>query len=148
LGGAVKSYVGVDQDSKSLEVAENNAVADSIKFVNGSVLDIIRGRLSFQDFDFVYAAGLFDYLSPDLAKRLLCKCLEFLNPGGRLLIGNFAPDNHGRGYMECFMDWKLICRAEADLNELGVAIPETKVADSKIYRDPEGNVVYLDIQRT
>ena len=148
VAGTVEEYIGVDQDSKSLDVAKRESSADCIKFINASVMDVVRGRIEFEGFDFAYAAGLFDYLPDELATRLLSKLFSTLNPGGWLLIGNFTPDNHGRGYMECFMDWRLLCRDETGLDALRDSIPPSELSAHRIFRDPDRNVVYLEMQRT
>ncbi len=44
--------------------------------------------------------------------------------GGMLLIANFTPDSHGRGYMEAFMDWQLIYRDESQLYSLAAEGPD------------------------
>jgi SAM-dependent methyltransferase len=146
--GRVTDFVGVDQDALSLAVAERDNRFQGVRFVNARVMDLVRGERAFEGFGFVYAAGLFDYLPADLARRLLVTMLHALRPGGWLLVGNFTPDNHGRGYMECFMDWQLLCRDEAALEDLRVSVPAHEVAAHRLYRDPGRNVVYLELQRT
>ena len=41
--------------------------------MKGSVRQILAGKLALGEFDFVYAAGLFDYLSQPVAKALVKK---------------------------------------------------------------------------
>jgi SAM-dependent methyltransferase len=145
--GRVTECVGVDQDALSLAVAERDNRFHGMRFVNARVMDLVRGEQAFEGFHFVYAAGLFDYLPADPARRLLATMFGALRPGGWLLVGNFTPDNHGRGYMECFMDWQLLCRDEAALEDLRMSVPAHEVAARRMYRDPGRNVVYLELQR-
>lgn len=145
--GRIAECVGVDQDALSLAVAERDNLFRGMRFVNARVMDLVRGEQAFEGFSFVYAAGLFDYLPTDLARRLLATMFRALRPGGWLLVGNFTPDNHGRGYMECFMDWQLLCRDEAALEDLRVTVPAHAVSAHRMYRDPGRNVVYLELQR-
>jgi len=145
--GQVKEFVGIDQDVLSLAAAGRDPVLAGARLVQGRVLDIVNGRLTFDDLDFIYAAGLLDDLPDELAQRLLAMCLASLRPGGWLLVGNFTPDNHGRGYMACFMDWQPRCRDEAALQRLVEPVRNVEIADRRLYRDPGRNVAYLELQR-
>ncbi|MNE81900.1 hypothetical protein D3C80_1785830 [compost metagenome] len=68
-----------------------------------------------------------------------------LNPGGKLLIANFTPDNWGRGYMEAFMDWKLVLRTREQMRAF---IPADSSPHSCLYFDPYRNVIYLLLTRS
>ena len=72
---------------------------------------------------------------------------DMLRPGGKLIVANFVPNNHGRGYMEAFMDWNLICRDEAEMAALVDGLPGDQVACHSIYRDEYQNIVYLAVTR-
>jgi extracellular factor (EF) 3-hydroxypalmitic acid methyl ester biosynthesis protein len=63
-----------------------------------------------------------------------------LTPSGRLIIGNYAPENYGRGYMEGMMGWSLLYRSEAEME----ALLQSK-GEYRVYRDEPGNVVYLEV---
>ena len=41
-----------------------------------------------------------------------------LRPGGRVIVGNFHPQNPTRAVMDHVLDWKLIHRDEDDMNRL------------------------------
>lgn len=71
--------------------------------------------------DFLFCTGLFDYLPDDSAQKLLKLFWNQLAPGGRLLIGNFAPHNPTRAYMEWLGNWYLIYRTADELTALGAA---------------------------
>jgi len=71
--------------------------------------------------DFVVCAGLFDYLPDEAAIKLLRLFWNGLNSGGMLLVGNFAPHNPTRAYMEWVGDWRLIYRTAAELTQLAEA---------------------------
>ena len=62
--------------------------------------------------------GLFDYLTPPVAKGVLGKMISLLKPGGELLVGNFHVENPSRYYMEYWLDWVLFYREEADFHEM------------------------------
>jgi len=64
-----------------------------------SVLQILSGKAKQGQFDFVYAAGLFDYLSAPVAAALTCRMFEMTRPGGLTLIPNFLTGVLDTGYM-------------------------------------------------
>jgi cyclopropane fatty-acyl-phospholipid synthase-like methyltransferase len=68
--------------------------------------------------DFIYSAGLTDYLDKRLFKALIAKCHSHLRTGGTLLIGNFGPRNPDRTFMDHILQWKLIHREEDELQSL------------------------------
>ncbi len=146
--GLIAEFVALDQDAASLEFVRREMTPLGVKVIQSSVLEIIRKRITFSGFDFVYAAGLFDYLSNELGKRLFATMFEMLQSQGRLLIANFVPDNHGRGYMECFMDWHLICRDETQMKAFLAAIDSEQMADYQLYRDTQKNVLYLEVLKS
>ena len=74
-----------------------------------------RGR-----YDVIYCAGLFDYLSDRICKRLLEIFWELAAPGATIVISNFAPANPIRGFMDYVLDWRLIYRSEQEVRELAV----------------------------
>lgn len=74
-----------------------------------------------QQTDFLVCPGLFDYLPDEAAIKLLRLFWNGLNPGGMLLVGNFAPHNPTRAYMEWVGDWRLIYRTPAELANLAEA---------------------------
>jgi extracellular factor (EF) 3-hydroxypalmitic acid methyl ester biosynthesis protein len=79
--------------------------------------------------DFLLCTGLFDYLGTESASALLGVLWRSLAPGGRLLVGNFAPHCPSRAYMEWIGNWYLIYRTVDELRELGLAagIPPERI---------------------
>jgi hypothetical protein len=53
-----------------------------------------------------------------LADRFAATCVDHLRPGGRVILGNFHPDNPTKAMMDHVLDWKLIHRSEDDMNRL------------------------------
>ena len=76
-----------------------------------------------------------------MAERLIEAMLVMLKPGGKLLVGNFAPTCHGRGYMELFLDWTLIYRNGDQLSKL---FGQSRKASVTSLMDPHNNVVYAE----
>lgn len=90
-------------------------------------------------FDFVWSAGLFDYLNDRVAVALIERMWAALQPGGRAVFGNAHPDNPTRLYMEWCVDWVLIHRDEQDLAAL---CRRAGVPDDCVTFDREPNGVF------
>lgn len=133
--------VALDHDRESLTEAVNSNPDFNISPVNKSISHLFKGEDPVK-YDLIYSAGLFDYLSAETASSLASRLLDMLAPAGRLIVGNYAPEIYGRGYLEGMMGWTLLYRNEADLERLldPIAFP-----DKRIYRDEPGNVVYLEM---
>jgi extracellular factor (EF) 3-hydroxypalmitic acid methyl ester biosynthesis protein len=139
------SFVAIDQDTESLDTIRRSAGSINVETIAGSVRQILTGRLRIPDADLVYALGLFDYLPQPVAKRLTELMLEAVRPGGVLLIPNFLPGIGDIGWMESFMDWKLIYRRDAEM--LDLLGDWTQVARAEIHRDPDHNITFLKVFR-
>jgi extracellular factor (EF) 3-hydroxypalmitic acid methyl ester biosynthesis protein len=141
-------FHALDQDGESLAVVEREQGGQGVRAVHSSVGPLLRGQAQFAGLHLVYAAGLFDYLNQALAARLLRLMYRMLVPHGRLLVANFTPDSHGRGYMEAFMDWWLIYRDEAAMEALiDDAVGDAGAATRSMFRDAEGNVIYFELTK-
>ena len=68
--------------------------------------------------DFLICSGLFDYLPDEAATAMLRLFWGRLAEGGVLLVGNFAPHNPTRAYMEWIGNWYLTYRTGSDLERL------------------------------
>jgi len=93
-----------------------------IRFVQDSVHNLLKRRVDGPqvgaDFDVVYCAGLFDYLSDKVCSRLLGYFASCMKSGGRLLVTNVHSNNPERPGMEHLLEWYLIYRDEAKMEQL------------------------------
>ena len=135
------SVIALDQDKKSLEVVENEYSKYGVETKPASIRSLITGKTQFNDLDLVYAAGLFDYVEKKLAQRLVKVMYDMLRQGGKVIISNFTLDNPCRGYMESYMDWKLIYRDKAELIEL-FEDAVTDLGEIQISFDPTKSIVF------
>jgi extracellular factor (EF) 3-hydroxypalmitic acid methyl ester biosynthesis protein len=73
--GKVGRFVATDQDVQSLKVVEGytTSISSAIETRKLSVRDFIGARHGLDGFDFIYAAGLYDYLEERPASRLTKK---------------------------------------------------------------------------
>jgi extracellular factor (EF) 3-hydroxypalmitic acid methyl ester biosynthesis protein len=69
-------------------------------------------------YDLVYCAGLFDYMSDRICKRLMNIFYELLAPGGLLIATNVDASKPFRHSMEFILEWHLICRNQAQFAAL------------------------------
>jgi len=123
----------------------------SIHCVKKSVQNILREsartleRPAADQYDFVYCAGLFDYL-PDLVCRSLTDIMyEWVAPGGLLLVTNVEPSNPRRKGMEHLLDWHLIYRTGPRFHSLH---PRRASADWVAVRtDVTGVNLFLEVRK-
>ncbi|MCE9501299.1 MAG: class I SAM-dependent methyltransferase, partial [Leptospira sp.] len=124
----------LDQDTEALRTAMNSinqlgfekGWSIDVRYINDSVRSMLRIRdlaTEWGRYDFIYSMGLFDYLTPPVARAVLARLYQMLRPGGRLLIGNFHPRNQDRAFMEYWLDWVLYHRSEEEMLELAVTLP-------------------------
>jgi extracellular factor (EF) 3-hydroxypalmitic acid methyl ester biosynthesis protein len=144
--GLVERFVAFDQDAASLAEVEATAVSKAVEAVQGSISRLIALRHDIADFDFVYAAGLFDYLEDRAAKRLTETMFDMLRPGGYLLVANFLPGVYDAGYMESFMGWDLIFRDRGQITGLvgNITSPSRFI---RYFEEPERNVGFLLVKK-
>ncbi len=95
------------------------------------------------DYDLVYCAGLFDYLSDRICRRLVPMFVSWTRPGGRVVVTNVHSGHYARGIMEHLMEWHLVLRDDADMHSL---MPEGK--GNSVYTDDTGINFFLDIRKT
>lgn len=136
--------VAVDHDPRSLEVIERYYAHLGVETCYANVKEVVTGKLALDRSEFIYAAGLFDYLARSFAQALAKVMFNSLNSGGRLLLANFAPDIRDSGFMEAIMDWWLIYRDENEISDLLKLIPRADIDTVQLYRDPDRQIVYLE----
>jgi extracellular factor (EF) 3-hydroxypalmitic acid methyl ester biosynthesis protein len=141
--GKIQNFVALDQDEASLAVIERDYAHFGVRTMSGSVRQILSGKAKPGQFDFVYAAGLFDYLNASVAAALTRRMFEMTRPGGLMLIPNFLVGVRDRGYMETFMDWHLIYRDHADMRTLAAGLPQNEVAEYRIFDDNDDAITFL-----
>ena len=139
-------FVAVDSDEESMEL-----VRSTLPQVVGRpepFTALFRDRSLFGRFDFVYSAGLYDYLQDKIACKLTALMFRMLRPGGKLLLTNFLPTVVDAGYMESFMGWDLIYRTRTDLRALAADCPANEVASIAAWADSQRTIGYLEVQKT
>lgn len=143
----IGEYIAFDQDPLSLELVNREFSQHNVRTVQSSIRALLNRKAKFDNLDFVYSAGLFDYLVQPVAKKLTHTMFKMLKPGGRMLVANFAPCLRDIGYLETFMQWNLIYRTEAEFLAVASDIPQSEIAAQRHYWDSVGSVIYLEITK-
>jgi extracellular factor (EF) 3-hydroxypalmitic acid methyl ester biosynthesis protein len=141
---AFESLQVLDSDPVSLEVVTAEQHHDGVTPVLASVRDIVTGKYALTEMDFVYSAGLYDYLADRFATRLTRQLFASLRPGGSLVVANFVRMMED-GWMEAFMDWRLLYRTPEQVRLFSSEIPQEEIASQRVFSDPFSNVAYLEI---
>jgi extracellular factor (EF) 3-hydroxypalmitic acid methyl ester biosynthesis protein len=151
----------VDFDSETLAHTQRaiNGIKDrfgwrtSVQFQKKSVFQLIKeghkpvaiGASAESGYDFIYCAGLFDYLTDHVCKQMVKIFYQWLAPGGLLVVTNVTPLTSNRGSLELILDWHLIYRTAAQLKEVcSNIIPEDEV---RIKSDKTGINIFLEARK-
>jgi extracellular factor (EF) 3-hydroxypalmitic acid methyl ester biosynthesis protein len=103
------------------------------------------GDLARGSYQMVYCAGLFDYLSERVCKRLMNIFYDLLAPGGLLLATNVEASRPFRLCMEHLMEWHLVCR---DQSEMRLLLPDEAPPDQvQLVAEATGVNLFLEIRK-
>jgi extracellular factor (EF) 3-hydroxypalmitic acid methyl ester biosynthesis protein len=147
--GRVGRLLATDQDAASLAVVDGyrTSITGAIETKQVTVRNILSGKTDLGRFDFIYAAGLYDYLDARVAARLTRILFDHLNDGGRLLIPNFLWGVPEEAYMEVFMDWYLLYRSRGEIEGFAQDLEPASVQTTTYTEDAMGVIGYLEIER-
>jgi len=102
-------------------------------------------KLGNRSYDFVYCAGLFDYLSDHVCETLLSIFYDLVAPGGLTVVTNVDPHNPSRGWMEYVVDWHLFYRNSQEVANL---VPKQIPPDAtRIIAEPTGVNTFVEIRK-
>ncbi len=133
--------VEIDDEAIDFSKKLNKDYLNRIEYVNSNIFRYQANKT----FDFIWSAGLFDYLNDKAFVNLLRRFKEWQRIGGEIVIGNYNEDhNPSRNYMEILGDWHLVHRTEGQLlhlaREAGFGEDEVHVS-----RMPDNVILYLHI---
>jgi extracellular factor (EF) 3-hydroxypalmitic acid methyl ester biosynthesis protein len=112
-------------------------------------------KLKQEHYDFVYSAGLYDYIKtfPDNHSSgtiaLTKNMFDLVKPGGSLVIGNFNQNNppEVRYIMDYMCDWVLIYRSRQEMLDFARSIPEREIKSMEVLEEPLGINYFLKIDK-
>lgn len=121
---------------------ENNR----FQFIHKSIHELLKEAVAksqdlIEPYDFVYCAGLFDYLGDRVCERLTRLFSSWVRPGGLVVVTNVHVCNPFRNYMEHLLEWHLQYRDEQSFGAMGVDIGALN-----ILTDKTGVNVFLEIR--
>lgn len=121
----------------------------SVKMIHKSIHALLREsagktKVDSVEYDFVYCAGLFDYLTQLVCKKLVELFNRWVRPGGSLLVSNVHSSNPDKFGMEHLVEWHLIYRDEVQIRDL---VPNEPGISFKIFMDPTGVNIFLLIEK-
>lgn len=145
----------VDPEEKALECAIKNIYSSirtgissvMVAGMNTSFTEMLRPQSTFRHLppqDFIYSAGLTDYLNPKLTRSLIKKLYEKVKPGGSVLIGNVTDAADGMYWSaEYAVDWTMYFRNKAEME----AIAEDMPGEVSLGTDPTGSYYMLTLTK-
>ena len=143
----MKRWVALDQDPLSIGAITRDFRGTPVEAIDGSVRGLLTDSHELGTFDFVYAAGLYDYLPRAVAVKLTRKCMRMLKPNGVFLFANFAEGIPDDGFMETFMNWTLLLRTEADMWNIINASVDRNTVEASVEFGENRNIVYGVIRK-
>jgi extracellular factor (EF) 3-hydroxypalmitic acid methyl ester biosynthesis protein len=124
----------------------------SINMVRRSVHQLLKNSVRSDNlsgdgkFDFIYCAGLFDYLSDRTCKQLIGLFYDWLNPKGLVLVTNVTPASPNQGSLELILDWHLIYR---DMPRFKMLCPDVIPQDTiEVHSDETGVNLFLEARKS
>ena len=118
----------VDIDSEALRYTNQHVNVfphmAAIRLMNENLVKWALGRVSHEigKQHIIYSAGLCDYLDRRLFQAMIKRCHEHLEPGGKLMLGNFAP-YPDQIFMDEILHWELLYRTGEDLRDIFADTP-------------------------
>jgi extracellular factor (EF) 3-hydroxypalmitic acid methyl ester biosynthesis protein len=117
-------FTCVDIDPVALEsVAEKvnaNKLGQKIRLHKENIVRMAlgKGKTRIPPQAMIYSTGLIDYLQDRLVVAMMDWSFDHLQPGGKLVLGNFNKGNPDKTFMDYIGEWVLIHRSPDDLREL------------------------------
>ncbi|WP_133797631.1 class I SAM-dependent methyltransferase [Prosthecobacter fusiformis] len=122
----------------------------AIRLEKRSVHQILKeggrpGSAASGQYDVVYCAGLFDYLSDRICRRLLEIFYDMVAPGGLLIATNVHPSNPWQNWMEYLAEWHLVYRNEEQF--LNLAPSRAPAGASSVRAEATGVNIFLEVRK-
>ncbi len=132
------------------ELARSLGRHPRIETLNMSVNQLLRRAVrqgSFGldgNYDLIYCAGLFDYLSEDTCRELVGLFHRNLQPGGLVVVANMDDSKPFRNFIEFVLDWQLIYRTADEIRRFA---PDDVLAATKVVAEPSAVNLFLHVRK-
>lgn len=140
-------FVALDGDSRSLDEVQRCYGPFGVETLVMRIARLLSPRIQLGSFDVIYSLGLYDYLDAPLGQRLTARLFDMLRTGGRLIVANFLPEIRDVGYMEAYMDWRLIYRTRHEMLDLTRDIPQAELQELCLHAEENQNIIFLELRR-
>lgn len=115
------------------------------KSVHQMLKEFAKPQSDAAKYDFIYCAGLFDYLNDRICKRLMSIFYDLLSPGGLLVATNVDASNPIRNTMEYIFEWHLVYRNAEQFEALR---PEQAEPGSYTVRaETTGSNIFIEVRK-
>jgi extracellular factor (EF) 3-hydroxypalmitic acid methyl ester biosynthesis protein len=116
------------------------------KSVHQFLKEELKPGLQQPRYEMIYCAGIFDYLSDRVCKRLMNMFYAMLEPGGLLIATNVDASNPSKNGMEYLLEWHLTYRNAQQLTAL---LPDDAPEGSaQLLSDETGVNRYLEVRKS
>ena len=135
--------------NRLIELKKRYSRRTVVSYLQKSVSQILRDSRRTQEafisenYDLVYCAGLFDYLSDRVCRKMMEILYDLVAPGGLLIATNVAAHNPARNMMEYVGAWNLIHR---DAHRLAALRPPTE-SEFRVTTEPTSMNLFLELRR-
>lgn len=122
-----------------------------IQWVKKSVVQLLKAGAKVQTssqenkHDFIYCAGLFDYLPDRVCKDLMNIFYAMLAPGGLLVTTNVDTSNPIRHMLDYVLEWRLIYRSGRQM--LSLKPDDVPPENVSVCSDSTGVNVFLEVRK-
>jgi extracellular factor (EF) 3-hydroxypalmitic acid methyl ester biosynthesis protein len=96
------------------------------------------------NYDLIYCAGLFDYLSEDTCRELVNLFHRNLQPDGLAVVANMNDSKPFRNFIEFVLDWQLIYRTTDEIKRFA---PERGLEGTKVVAEPSAVNLFLHVRK-
>jgi extracellular factor (EF) 3-hydroxypalmitic acid methyl ester biosynthesis protein len=147
FNGETLEYTRRILDELRLRHARRTTITMEEKSINQLLKEALRPEMAARRgyYDLVYCAGLFDYVSDRVCKRLTELFYELLAPGGLLIVTNVSATKPFRHSMDYLLEWHLLYRDVEQMKEL--LPPGVTPDDWRVLADPTGVNLYLEVRK-
>lgn len=140
-------YAGRVLNEAKTQMRRSTGIETVLKSVHQILKEAGRpgGLLAREGYQMVYCAGLFDYLSERICKRLMNIFYDLVAPGGLLLVTNVEAANPSRNWMEYVTEWHLVYR---DRDELRALAPDAAPPECcSVLAEDLGVNIFLEVRK-
>ena len=133
------------------ESRSRNQRKTGLHFIKKSVAQLLKSegkitnRTRAQQYEFVYCAGLFDYLTDAVCKEFMNVLYGMVAPGGLLVATNVDSCNPIKYWLADILEWPLIYRNNTDM--LALRPDDASPDDTRLVSDPTGVNIYIEVRK-